>query len=511
MTLIEAARIMLADSFLPNTFWAEAVSTTCYVLNRGKFEEKSDEGFLVGYYLNSKASKPITAENKANKTAAEYVQEYFVLPLWSFYTSTVKSSKAKNRDQKLNGDTGSKTNNEPVDQDDQAFLEELKMLKRQANEADDAGETLRKTFAQGTKDFLIQSGAARASSTNYVNTASTLVNTASTPVNIASTPVNTASPSRNVSAAGPSYPDLLTYANQDDSQIPSLEDIHEVLNERIFTSESYDAEGAVADFTNLEFTVNMDVKSALLYGKIDEEVYVSQPLGFLDPKFPKKVYKVVKALYGLHQAPKAWYATLSTFLVKNRYIRGIIDKTLFIKKDKKDIMLDKYVAEILKKFDFMSVKTAITPINTKKPLVKDAEAADVSGHSKDFTSSVVKNRKVVPIQDLRLGRVVVYCCIDSTFFTSSALRYNLCGHLATIEVENRWDGFGSKCIILGLLNRAGLVSIRDSTKLDPLQLRAFDGKPYYLLQLWFLPIKLSMSLLNMGKEAEPHKLSHVER
>nr|GFD18657.1 copia protein [Tanacetum cinerariifolium] len=83
----------------------------------------------------------------------------------------------------------------------------------------------------------------------------------------------------------------------------------------------------------------MDVKSAFLYGKNNEEVYVSQPPGFIDPKFPKKVYKVVKALYGLHQAPRAWYATLSTFLVKSRYRRGIIDKTLFIKKDKKDIML----------------------------------------------------------------------------------------------------------------------------------------------------------------------------
>ncbi|GJY96226.1 putative ribonuclease H-like domain-containing protein [Tanacetum coccineum] len=78
----------------------------------------------------------------------------------------------------------------------------------------------------------------------------------------------------------------------------------------------------------------MDVKSAFLYGKIDEEVYVSQPPGFIDPKYPKKVYKVVKALYGLHQAPRAWYATLSTFLLKNGYRRGTIDKTLFNNKDK---------------------------------------------------------------------------------------------------------------------------------------------------------------------------------
>nr|GEW68123.1 uncharacterized mitochondrial protein AtMg00810-like [Tanacetum cinerariifolium] len=326
----------------------------------------------------------------------------------------VQSSKAKNGDQKLNGDTCSKTNKELLDQNDQAFLEELERLKRQEKDADDAVETLRKTFAQGTEDLLLQAGAARASSTKYVNTASTLVNTASTTV-------NTASPSRNVSAAGPSYPDLLTYANQDDSQIPSLKDIYEVTNDENFTSASYDAERAVADFINLESTVNiepkkisqalkdeswvdamkeellqfktqqvwilvdlpfrkkghrqkegidydeifapvarieairiflaflsymgfivyeMDVKSAFLFGKIDEE-----------------------ALYGLHQAPKAWYATLSTYLVKSIYERRIIDKTLFIKKDKKDIML-----------------TASTLTETKKPLVKDVEAADVDVH-----------------------------------------------------------------------------------------------------------------------------------
>ncbi|GJR98577.1 putative ribonuclease H-like domain-containing protein [Tanacetum coccineum] len=92
----------------------------------------------------------------------------------------------------------------------------------------------------------------------------------------------------------------------------------------------------------------MDVKSAFLYGKIDEEVYVSQPPGFLDPKYPQKVYKVVKALYGLHQAPRAWYATLSTFLLKNGYRRGTIDKTLFLKKDKHDIILVQvYVDDII--------------------------------------------------------------------------------------------------------------------------------------------------------------------
>ncbi|GJQ92389.1 putative ribonuclease H-like domain-containing protein [Tanacetum coccineum] len=150
----------------------------------------------------------------------------------------------------------------------------------------------------------------------------------------------------------------------------------------------------------------MDVKSAFLYGTIDEEVYVSQPPSFVDPDHPKKVYKVVKALYGQHQAPRAWYATLSTFLEKHRYKRGTIDKTLFIKKDKKDIMLvqvyvddilfgstkkswcDEFEAlmkgrfqmssmDMLKKFDLTSVKTTITLMETKMALTKDEEADEV--------------------------------------------------------------------------------------------------------------------------------------
>ncbi|GJY39670.1 putative ribonuclease H-like domain-containing protein [Tanacetum coccineum] len=95
----------------------------------------------------------------------------------------------------------------------------------------------------------------------------------------------------------------------------------------------------------------------------------TQEEGFEDPEFPNKVYKVKKALYGLHQAPRAWYETLSTYLLENGFRRGTIDKTLFIKKDKGDILLvqvkqkddgifisqDKYVADILKKFDFATV------------------------------------------------------------------------------------------------------------------------------------------------------------
>ncbi|GJV62273.1 putative ribonuclease H-like domain-containing protein [Tanacetum coccineum] len=186
------------------------------------------------------------------------------------------------------------------------------------------------------------------------------------------------------------------------------------------------------------FTVyQMDVKSAFLYGNITEEVYVKQPPGFEDPAHPNKVYRVVKALYGLHQAPRAWYERLSTFLLKHGYRRGAIDKTLFIKKDRRDIMLvqvyvddiifgstkssmvkdfeelmqkefkmssmgeltfflglqvkqsnggiflsqDKYVKDILNKFDFRTIKPASTPIEAHKSLGKDEEGEDVDVHT----------------------------------------------------------------------------------------------------------------------------------
>ncbi|GJU87413.1 putative ribonuclease H-like domain-containing protein [Tanacetum coccineum] len=92
----------------------------------------------------------------------------------------------------------------------------------------------------------------------------------------------------------------------------------------------------------------MDAKSAFLYGKIEEEVYVYQLPGFEDPDFPDRVYKVEKAIYGLHQAPKAWYETLSTYLLDNEFQRGKIDKTLFIRRDKGDILLvQMYVDDII--------------------------------------------------------------------------------------------------------------------------------------------------------------------
>ncbi|GKD39061.1 putative ribonuclease H-like domain-containing protein [Tanacetum coccineum] len=133
----------------------------------------------------------------------------------------------------------------------------------------------------------------------------------------------------------------------------------------------------------------MDVKSAFLYGKIKEKVYVYQPLGFEDPEFPNKVYKVEKALYGLHQAPRAWKEMFTEFkkiMHKRFQMSSMGEITFFLglqvtqKNDGIFICQDKYMDEILKKFDFSTIKIASTPIETSKPLLKDAEAEGVDVH-----------------------------------------------------------------------------------------------------------------------------------
>nr|GFA35714.1 putative ribonuclease H-like domain-containing protein [Tanacetum cinerariifolium] len=180
----------------------------------------------------------------------------------------------------------------------------------------------------------------------------------------------------------------------------------------------------------------MDVKSYFLYGTIEEEVYVYQPPRFEELDSSDKVYNVVKGLYGLHQAPRAWYETLANYLLENGFQRGKINQTLFIKKQKCDILLvhvyvddiifgstskdlckafeklmknkfrmssmgeltfflglqvkqkqdgifisqDKYVAKILRKFGLINRKSASTPNDTKKPLLKDPDVTPKASH-----------------------------------------------------------------------------------------------------------------------------------
>ncbi|GJW71861.1 retrovirus-related pol polyprotein from transposon TNT 1-94 [Tanacetum coccineum] len=92
----------------------------------------------------------------------------------------------------------------------------------------------------------------------------------------------------------------------------------------------------------------MDVKTAFLNGNLWEEVYVSQPDGFVDKDKPNHVYKLKKALYGLKQAPRAWYDMLSSFLISQDFSKGSVDPTLFIRRDGKELLLVQiYVDDII--------------------------------------------------------------------------------------------------------------------------------------------------------------------
>ncbi|GJY42862.1 retrovirus-related pol polyprotein from transposon TNT 1-94 [Tanacetum coccineum] len=92
----------------------------------------------------------------------------------------------------------------------------------------------------------------------------------------------------------------------------------------------------------------MDVKTAFLNGNLREEVYVSQPDGFVDPNNPNHVYKLKKALYGLKQAPRTWYDMLSSFLISQDFSKGLVDPTLFIRKEGKELLLVQvYVDDII--------------------------------------------------------------------------------------------------------------------------------------------------------------------
>ncbi|GJT49347.1 retrovirus-related pol polyprotein from transposon TNT 1-94 [Tanacetum coccineum] len=133
----------------------------------------------------------------------------------------------------------------------------------------------------------------------------------------------------------------------------------------------------------------MDVKTAFLNGILREEVYVSQPDGFVDQDNPNHVYKLKKALYGLKQAPRAWYDLLSKFLLSQEFSKGTVDPTLFIRRQGKDILLisqsprgiflnqSKYALESLKKYGMESSDPVDTPMVEKSKLDEDPQGKAV--------------------------------------------------------------------------------------------------------------------------------------
>ncbi|GKB42321.1 retrovirus-related pol polyprotein from transposon TNT 1-94 [Tanacetum coccineum] len=146
----------------------------------------------------------------------------------------------------------------------------------------------------------------------------------------------------------------------------------------------------------------MDVKTAFLNGKLKEEVYVSQPEGFVDQENPSHVYKLKKAIYDLKQAPRAWYDMLPSFLISQHFSKGAVDPTLFIRKAGNDLLLvqnyvddiifastntafprgiflnqSKYAFEIIKKYGLLTSDSVYIPMVEKNKLDEDLQGIPV--------------------------------------------------------------------------------------------------------------------------------------
>nr|GEW38672.1 uncharacterized mitochondrial protein AtMg00810-like [Tanacetum cinerariifolium] len=478
MTLIEAARTMLADSLIPILFWTEAVNTACYVQNRvlvtkphnktpyellhgrtpsisfmrpfgchvtilntldslGKFDGKVDKGFLVGYSVSSKSFRVFNSRTRI-------VQETFwktslmlqvVVLHGCLILIVLQRLRIINQSLHAINLTIVQNTNGDVAFDGKELEFDVKKPESEVNVSPGSSAQLKKQDDKtkreakgkspvesltGYKDLSVEFEDYSEDSINEVNAAGTLVPTVG---QISLNSTNT------FSAA--------SLSNANWKKLPILM-MKMMLVHRLTSEEPKRVHQNLKDLSWIEA-----MQEELLQFKMQKVwILVDLPhgkraIGFEEPDHPDKVYKVVKALYGLHQAPRAWYETLANYLLENGFQKGKIDQTLFIKRQKGDILLlqiyvddiifgstnkdlykafeklmkdkfhmssmgeltfflglqvkqkrdgifisqDKYVAEILRKFGLTDGKSASTPIDTEKPLLKDLDGEDVDVHT----------------------------------------------------------------------------------------------------------------------------------
>ncbi|GJR18181.1 putative ribonuclease H-like domain-containing protein [Tanacetum coccineum] len=356
-----------------------------------KFDGKSNEGFFVGYSMNSKAfdllpwlrafgaKESIGACHSSKETGSS--QDYILMPLWKDGSLFDSSSKNTSNDEpQPSSDAGKK--------DDEVTTAPL-----EATHADFFGDETEIDMSNITTTYLVPSTPNTRIHKDY--SLDHVIGDVQSGV-LTKRMTKTTNKQGFISAdyEGKTHEDLNTclfacflsqeepkkviQALKDPSSIEAMqEELLQFKLQQVWTlvdlplgkraigytqEEGIDYDEVFAPVARIEairlflayasfkdFVVyQMDVKSAFLYGKIEEEVYVCQPPGFEDLEFPDRVYKVEKALYGLHQAPRAWYETFSTYLLDNGFQRGQIDKTLFIKRVKSDILLVQvYVDDII--------------------------------------------------------------------------------------------------------------------------------------------------------------------
>ncbi|GJR41651.1 retrovirus-related pol polyprotein from transposon TNT 1-94 [Tanacetum coccineum] len=150
----------------------------------------------------------------------------------------------------------------------------------------------------------------------------------------------------------------------------------------------------VANAAHKNMTIyQMDVKTAFLNGELKEEVYVSQPEGFVDQDNPSHVYKLKKALYGLKQAPRAWYDMLSSFLISQQFSKGVVDPTLFTRHAGNDILL----LLNCKKYGLHSTNSVDAPMIENKKLDEDLQGkpVDATLYREAYQKALLKALKLI--------------------------------------------------------------------------------------------------------------------
>nr|GEU58845.1 hypothetical protein [Tanacetum cinerariifolium] len=485
---------------LPSIGFMRPFSCPVIILNTldhlGKFQGKVDEGFLVGYSMCSKAFRVF---NSRTRIVQETLHVNFMEnkpnvagtgPAWLFdidsLSGTMNYHPVSTENQtNFHADKDAHIDGKEHKDDIQksvSFAIRASSSSAQSRKQGDKTENKDKGKSPvesiiGYRDLNAEFKECSNNSSNEVNAASSSVSTAGH--NFINITNNFSAVSPSNTAASPIYANSFLQdasTSSHDSDMPNLEDLTH--------SDDADDVGAEADINNLESVIPV---SPIPTTRIHKDHPISQIIGdlslntqtrsmarvvkdqgFEDPDHLDKVYKVVKALYGLHQAPRAWYETLATYLLENRFQKGTIDQTLFIKKQKGDILFvqiyvddiifglrvkqkkdgifssqDKYVAEILRKFGLTKGKSASTPIDAEKPLLKDLDGEDVDVHTyRSMIGSLIKENLSISKGQASLGLMCKKQTVVATSSTEAEYVAAASGCAQVLWIQNQLLDYG---------------------------------------------------------------------
>ncbi|KAG7552201.1 GAG-pre-integrase domain [Arabidopsis thaliana x Arabidopsis arenosa] len=416
-TLQEMARAMIHGNGVPEKFWAEAISTACYVINRvyvriganktpyeiwkgkkpnlsyfrvfgcvcyilndkdqlGKFDSRSEEGFFLGYATNSLAYRVWNKKREKIEESMNVVFDDGSITTMQIIASTSdegQNNTSKNQEVVADENQGdSDTNMSEEESDEEAGPLQVH---RNHSAGDVIGDLNGDRVTRGVKlDFKQMASFAcfeKIMFTCFVSMVEpknvkealddhfwTLAMEEELEEFSRNQVWNLVPRPPKVNVIGTKW----IFKNKSDEAGNITRNKARLVAQGYTQVEGLDFEETFAPVARLECIrfllgtacgmgfqlYQMDVKSAFLNGVIQEEVYVEQPKGFEDLEFPDYVYKLDKALYGLKQAPRAWYERLTTFLTVQGYIRGSVDKTLFVKEDTHGmIIIQIYVDDIV--------------------------------------------------------------------------------------------------------------------------------------------------------------------